>query len=167
MDFQAVIQRVGVEVLVAENPTHYGYHHGPIYPSDIAVISSVNTKVCDLVVTSYGEMCGKSYSMNSELFRHMREEHPNFLITLPHRAPRTTDEKRLGRNAIKRWVLDGGWRRARYFNEPQRLNPDLLIMQYADCFELLARRSEEFRASFGAEFHRPYLTQASWYSARV
>ncbi|KAM3566961.1 hypothetical protein ARSEF4850_000132 [Beauveria asiatica] len=153
MELQAIIQRVGAEVLVAENPTHYGYHHGPIYPSEIAVISSVNTKVCDLVVTSYGE-----------IYFDISEKNTPFSHNLTTSSPKACGRKE---TRAQRWVLDGGWRRARYFNELQRLDPDLLIMQYADCFELLARRSEEFRATFGADFHRPYLTQASWYSARV
>ncbi|KAM3506153.1 hypothetical protein MY10362_002539 [Beauveria mimosiformis] len=111
---RAKINRVGVEVLMADNPTQYGYHHG-----ENLVISSVNTQVCDVVVTAQGEI------------------------------------------AIKRWVLDGWWRRARYINEPRKLHPDSLIMQYADSLELVAERCVEFKDMFGADFHRPGIAQES------
>ncbi|KAM3535855.1 hypothetical protein MY4038_000905 [Beauveria bassiana] len=158
MELDAAVNRIDLDILMAKNPTQFGYHHGPIFPGENLAISSMNTQVCDVVVAAHGTMCGKTF-----LYRHIREQHLEFGITTPGPVRARPDEKRVGRNTIQRWVLGGGWRQARYFNEPRTLRPDALIMQYANCFELLAQRSADFRDLFGSEFHRPEMT---WSRAR-
>ncbi|KAM3514602.1 hypothetical protein MY11210_001708 [Beauveria gryllotalpidicola] len=118
MSLDAAVDFFHIEVLIAQNPSQFGYHHGPIHRGENLVISSINTRVCDVVVAAHGTI------------------------------------------VIRRWVLEGGWRRARYFYEPRELHPNSLIMQYADDFELLAERYADFRDSFGSRFHRPYMVRS-------
>ncbi|EJP70222.1 uncharacterized protein BBA_01091 [Beauveria bassiana ARSEF 2860] len=138
MELDAEVNRIDLDILMAKNPTQFGYHHGPIFPGENLAISSMNTQVCDVVVDAHGTMCGKTFGDNTRLYRHIREQHFEFGITTPGKVRARPDEKRVGRNTIQRWVLGGGWRQARYFNEPRTLHPDSLIMQYANSFELLA-----------------------------
>ncbi|KAH8715725.1 hypothetical protein HC256_004520 [Beauveria bassiana] len=138
MELDAEVNRIDLDILMAKNPTQFGYHHGPIFPGENLAISSINTQVCDVVVSALGTMCGRAFRENSNLYQHIRYNHPEIRFTVSARGRTTPDEKRVGRNTIQRWVLGGGWRQARYLNEPQGLHPESLIMQYADCFELLA-----------------------------
>ncbi|KAM0738925.1 hypothetical protein ACQRIT_006662 [Beauveria bassiana] len=160
MELDPAVNRIDLDILMAKNPTRFGYHHGPIFPGENLAISSMNTQVCDVVVAAHGTMCGITFVNNSKLYRHIREQHLEFGITTPGPVRARPDEKRVGRNTIQRWVLGGGWRQARYFNEPRTLRPDSLIMQYANSFELLAQRSVDFRDLFGSEFHRPEMARS-------
>jgi hypothetical protein len=58
------------------------------------------------------------------------------------------NEQVQGQNALKRWVLTGGWRDARYVREPGRGPEGGLVARYADACERIAREDEEFRRKF-------------------
>ncbi|KAJ5823291.1 hypothetical protein N7447_005631, partial [Penicillium robsamsonii] len=58
-------------------------------------------------------------------------------------------------NAIKRWVLMGGWRDALYLKEPKRHTISAtLIVYYCDALEEIARTDAQLAAEYGTQFHR-------------
>ncbi|KAI3393735.1 hypothetical protein diail_3781 [Diaporthe ilicicola] len=157
----------------ATNPSSFGYHHGPIpywnpqrvaanvnanhasqqSPSLPTTLSKVNTGVCDVDLDGTGNMCGTVFSGQPALRRHLRDAHPG-AATNPTRTQVTVDELLQGQNTLKRWVLTGGWRDARYVREPGRGPEGGLIAQYADACERIAREDPDFRRKFGDKFHR-------------
>jgi hypothetical protein len=88
---------------------------------------------CDIQVDESGRMCGKTFKERSgvsfyehdpkiainkaKLYRHIQRTHPGQVV-LPTRAQVRNDERVAGENAIRLWVRSGGWRNARYLNEP-------------------------------------------------
>lgn len=154
------------------NPSPFGYHHGPVpywHQQQLAIaaanadkqappfppvtVSKVNTGVCDVEVDGTGSMCGTVFRDQPSLRRHLRDAHPGAAHN-PTRVNITTAERLEGENALKRWVLTGGWRGARYIREPGRGPEGGLVAWYADACERIARDDEKFRAKFGGRFHR-------------
>lgn len=157
------------------NPSPFGYHHGPVpywhqqqlananpnADTDAAqllsfppmTISKVNTGVCDVEIDGTGSMCGTVFRDQPSLRRHLRDAHPGAAHN-PTRVNVTAAEKLEGQNALKRWVLTGGWRGARYIKEPGRGPEGGLVARYADACERIAGEDAEFRGKFGERFHR-------------
>jgi hypothetical protein len=151
----------------AINPSSFGFHHGPIpysrqqranaatpanqaqpvYPK---AVSKVNTGVCDVETDGIGTMCGTIFHDQTSLRRHFRNAHPGAAAN-PTRTNVAIDEKLQGENALKRWVLMGGWRNARYVRDPGRGPKNGLVAQYADACEEIASEDEEFRRKFGKQ----------------
>ncbi|POS73240.1 hypothetical protein DHEL01_v208366 [Diaporthe helianthi] len=157
----------------APNPSSFGYHHGPVphrnhQPANAShnadqqlpsiAVSKVNTGVCDLELDGTGTMCGTVFSTQPSMRRHLRDSHPGATQN-PSRTNVAIMEKAQGQNAIKRWVLTGGWRDARYLREPGRGPECGLVARYADACERIAREDEEFRKKFGEHFHRRIMQQ--------
>lgn len=85
MELDAEVNRIDLDILMAKNPTQFGYHHGkrsnegasqgtllltiqgPIFPGENLAISSMNTQVCDVVVDAHGTMCGKTFGDNTRV----------------------------------------------------------------------------------------------------
>lgn len=163
----------------AANPSSSGYHHGPVpywhhqqlvananaapnanhAPVIPAVtVSKVNTGVCDVEIDGTGCMCGTVFRDQPSLRRHLRDAHPGASHN-PTRVNVTTEEKIQGEKAVKRWVLTGGWRDARYVREPGRGPEGGLVARYADACERIAGEDEEFRRKFGEFFHRGVMQE--------
>jgi hypothetical protein len=53
-------------------------------------------------------------------------------------APKSVDDIVDGTNALKRWVLTGGWRNAVYYYEPSFGAERSLIRKYCDALERIA-----------------------------
>lgn len=163
---RADFENDGVAWRVA-NPSSFGYHHGPVpYPNQLATasdnvdetqspplitISKVNTGVCDVEVDGTGTMCGTVFTTQPAFRRHLRDSHPGAAKD-PTRTNVSVIEQNQGENSIKRWVLTGGWRDARYVREPGRGPEDGLVARYADACERIAREDEEFKKKFGELF---------------
>ncbi|KAJ5206015.1 hypothetical protein N7472_002463 [Penicillium cf. griseofulvum] len=61
-----------------------------------------------------------------------------------------TVKKTTGNNAIKRWVLMGGWRNALYLKEPKdKVVSASQIGYYCDMLEKIARTDAQFGARYG------------------
>lgn len=116
-------------------------------------VSKVNTGVCDVEVDGTGSMCGTVFRDQPSLRRHLRDAHPG-AASNPTRVNITAEERLQGENALKRWVLTGGWRGARYIREPGRGPEGGLVARCADACERIAGEDEEFRSKFGGRFHR-------------
>lgn len=155
----------------AANPSSFGYHHGPVpywhrqrlanannnanqpQPFPAVTISKVNTGVCDVELDGTGSMCGTIFRDQPSLRRHLRDSHPGAAHN-PTRTNVSVAEQAQGETAIKRWILTGGWRDARYVREPGQGPEGGLIARYADACESIAREDEEFKRKFGEFFHR-------------
>ncbi|KAI9149613.1 hypothetical protein HJFPF1_11668 [Paramyrothecium foliicola] len=162
---------INESVLSAQDPSPYGYHHGPIPTGTSAAISRVNTQVCGVVVDASQRMCGKVFSDRPgvgqtrcptsndpqadhvQYYRHLRTEHPG-CVTMPSRSQVKADEKLAGENAIRHFVLTGGWRDARYLYEPGQGPGNSLVRRYANELEQLASKDAVFRLQYGEKFHR-------------
>ncbi|KAB8228236.1 uncharacterized protein BDW43DRAFT_291838 [Aspergillus alliaceus] len=162
------------QVREAANPsTIGGWHHGPVpyanadwtppegtitpeingqAPNPGERFSGVNGRVCDVAVNG-DQMCGRCFSSMIAYRRHLRQSHPGASAN-PNTANISDAELTAGQNALKRWVLEQGWRRARYLHEPGRGPLNGLINEYADACEQIARTNASFRAAFGDRFHR-------------
>ncbi|KAF4768629.1 hypothetical protein HAV15_002918 [Penicillium sp. str.  len=175
---------VNPDVLNAVNPhPRWGYVHGPIPDNNpdwkcershgivtkreqartltirrpqapMVTLNRYNTFICDISVHD-ARMCGINFNDNKSLTRHIRTVHPG-AAKLPLSYQVTTEEKISGNNAMKRWVLMGGWRDALYLNEPSRKNVSVsLLGYYCDVLEGIARTDAQFAAEYGTKFHRP------------
>lgn len=143
----------------ATNPSSFGYHHGPVpywHQQQLAnvnpaapdanqapvfppvTVSKINTGVCDVEIDGTGSMCGTVFREQPSLRRHLRDAHPGAAHN-PTRVNVTATEKLQGENALKRWVLTGGWRDARYVREPGKGPEGGLVARYADACESIAR----------------------------
>ncbi|KKY29445.1 hypothetical protein UCDDA912_g10631 [Diaporthe ampelina] len=161
----------------AANPSSFGYHHGPVpywhqqqlanavetanqpLPFPPITVSKVNTGVCDVELDGTGSMCGTVFHNQPSLRRHLRDAHPGAAHN-PTRVNVGIMEKLHGENAIKRWVLTGGWRDAGYVREPGRGPEGGLVAQYADACERIAGEDAEFRNKFGGVFHRRIMQES-------
>ncbi|KAB8077198.1 hypothetical protein BDV29DRAFT_153914 [Aspergillus leporis] len=114
---------------------------------------------CDVAVNG-DQMCGRCFSSMIAYRRHLRQSHPG-ASTNPNTSNISDAELAAGQNALKRWVLEKGWRRARYLHEPGRGPLNGLINEYADACEQIARTNSTFRATFGDRFHRDPITLPS------
>ncbi|KAK2610266.1 hypothetical protein N8I77_003714 [Diaporthe amygdali] len=122
----------------AANPSSFGYHQGPVpywhqqqitnananggnhRPSFPPVtVSKVNTGVCDVKLDSTGSICGTVCRDQPSLQCHLRDAHPG-AASSPTGVNITVIEELQGENALKTWVLPGGWRDARYVKEAGR-----------------------------------------------
>lgn len=166
----------------AANPSSFGYHHGPvpywhqqqlanantnanadqISPFPAITVSKVNTGVCEVELDGTGSMCGTVFRDQPSLRRHLRDAHPGAAHN-PTRVNVGIMERLHGENAIKRWVLTGGWRDARYVREPGRGPEGGLVAQYADACERIAREDKGFRDKFGEAFHRRVMQEDPGY----
>ena len=105
---------------------------------------------CDVDLDGTGSMCGTVFHNQPSLRRHLRDAHPGAAQD-PTRTNVGINEQVQGQNALKRWVLTGGWRDARYVREPGRGPEGGLVARYADACERIAREDEEFRRKFGKQ----------------
>ncbi|KAL2699879.1 hypothetical protein AAEP93_008402 [Penicillium crustosum] len=172
---------VNPDVLNAVNPhPRWGYVHGPIPDNNpdwkckrsngegtrreqartrrpqapMVTLNRYSTFVCDITVQD-AQMCGISFDQKSSLTRHIRTVHPG-AVNLPPSSYVTTEEKISGNNAMKRWVLMGGWRGALYFTEPNRKNVSVsLLGYYYDVLKGIAHTDAQFATEYGTKFHRP------------
>ncbi|EPS27943.1 hypothetical protein PDE_02887 [Penicillium oxalicum 114-2] len=119
----------------------------------MVAMNRTNGLVCDVEVAP-GIMCGYTYNTQATLRKHLRNEHPGATINLKTQS-RSPMDARLGRNALKLWVLTGGWRRARYQHEPGAGSDNSLIREYCNALERIAREDPEFASRWGTMFHRP------------
>ncbi|KAK7698017.1 hypothetical protein SLS64_013006 [Diaporthe eres] len=162
----------------AANPSSSGYHHGPVpywHQQQLAnanaapdanqapvfppvTVSKVNTGVCDIEIDGTGSMCGTVFREQPSLRRHLRDAHPGAAHN-PTRVNVSATEKDQGENALKRWVLTGGWRDARYVREPGRGPEGGPVARYADACERIAGDDPEFRRKFGEFFHRRVMQE--------
>ncbi|KAJ5961933.1 hypothetical protein N7501_006874, partial [Penicillium viridicatum] len=109
---------------------------------------------CDILVQD-AQMCGMSYGGNGGVVTHIRSFHCG-ATNLPSRGSMGTRRKAAGDNAMKRWVLMGGWRDALYLNEPSHEHVShYLLGYYCDVLEGIARTDAQFAAEYGTQFHRP------------
>ncbi|KAI2670580.1 hypothetical protein LCP963914a_9838 [Penicillium roqueforti] len=78
-------------------------------------------------------------------------------------SPRHPEEilRVTGVNAIKRYVLTGGWRNAIYSKEPGRAQPESVLGVFCDALENIARNDAAFAAEYGTQFHRDQLEDGS------
>lgn len=123
------------------------------------VLSPFNTFVCDVVVdgndNNNNTMCGWTGTAQRDLRRHLRERHPGAIINPGAGRGRLSDEeKEAGLNALKHWVLCGGWRDARYAKEPA-VDGRFFVKWLADAAEAIAAADAGFAARFGTVFNRP------------
>ncbi|KAI1327290.1 hypothetical protein F5Y16DRAFT_399462 [Xylariaceae sp. FL0255] len=132
------------EVLKTVNPSQWGYHFGPIpnpnkdWDPDVIRIAREQTGGLPADVT-----CAQN------------AEAPNPMSKMSNKniGGRITEEERNdGENAIIRHILMGGWRNAKYRNEPGHAST--FIERTADSMEYLARIDREFAEKYGYRFHR-------------
>lgn len=122
----------------------------------------ININSCDVEYFT-GIMCGMTYNTQGELRKHLRNGHPGasklipslhllvlslkcpnsltVLIKTAHgvtACPKSMADIANGMNALKLWVLSGGWRNATYFHEPGQGSQNSLIRQYCDALERIA-----------------------------
>jgi len=136
------------------NPRIYvGMDNNP--PVAAEVLSPFNTFVCDVIVDAEtNTMCGSTSIHQRDLRRHMRERHPGAIVSGSRPSGQLSrDEKEAGLNALKQWVLSGGWRDAKYAKEPN-VDERFFIKKLADAAEAIAANDEIFAAEFGTVFNR-------------
>lgn len=174
------------QVAGATNPSAFGHHHGPIPnpnpgwvtparaaaaatggrppavtvqdnanpPNPASALSAVNSMVCDIAVNGT-QMCGRVFTAQPSYRRHVRNEHSGAL-TNPPTTNTSAAELIAGENALKLFVLSGGWRDARYLHEPGRGPSGSRISEYADACTLIAAQDQGFATRFGRQFHREF-----------
>jgi hypothetical protein len=98
-------------------------------------------------------MCRKTFRTQPEFRRHLREIHPGYTLNRDRRHLQL-DEIIAGQNALKRWVRNGHWKKARYVHEPRRIDNESLIYRYATACERIASEDQDFTNKFGTKFHR-------------
>jgi len=122
-------------------------------PAAAAKLSAFNTFVCDVQVNGAdATMCGCVSTTQRGLRRHMRERHPG-AIAHTSRAKMSEEERVAGLDAVKKWVISGRWRDARYAREP-RVDERHFIKQITDAAEAIAASDTEFANTFGTKFNR-------------
>lgn len=123
-------------------------------PTPGSSISSINRNICWVQVNADSPlMCGKVINSQPALRRHMRTAHPG--ATSNHSAETsniTADKKTIGLHALIKYVLLGKWRDADFIYEPYA--GSMLIEGIATSCEEVARADNEFRNSYGSQFHR-------------
>ncbi|KAJ5333224.1 hypothetical protein MYU51_014785 [Penicillium brevicompactum] len=99
-------------------------------------------------------MCGSTFRKPGALAVHLRLRHCGAVNDVD--APRHPEEilRATGVNAIKRFVLTGGWRNAIYSKEPGRAQPESVLGVFCDALENIARKDAAFAAEYGTQFHR-------------
>lgn len=168
----------------ATNPSEYGWHHGPIQnpnaswlpdrqrlakandekvpnvtvdendsaPNPMLTLSGVNGLICDVLLDDT-RMCGMTFTQQPAFRRHLRTQHPG-CFKRGSRVNLTSAEVIEGENALKLWVLSGGWKEAEYFHEPNMGPKDGLIGRFVMQFEKEAETNEEFAEEYGNCFRR-------------
>lgn len=122
-------------------------------PNAASTMSRLNSGICDIDVNG-GQMCGQIIEAQIGLRRHIRQAHPGALTNVPRGKGSliTQAEKIAGENALRAFILIGGWRKARYLNEPGPGSG--LIARYATELEEIAATDLEFARVWGSKFHR-------------
>ena len=118
-------------------------------------LSHINTGVCDICVNG-AQMCGCTFvaaGQQPSLRRHIRNEHFG-AVANTSRQNVTLQETIAGQNAIKRFVLIGGWRDQRYVFEPGVGPAGGYCDLYATQLENIAASDPQFAAQWGTRFHR-------------
>ncbi|KAI0143462.1 hypothetical protein GGR57DRAFT_365994 [Xylariaceae sp. FL1272] len=128
-------------------------------PNPGMTLSSINTGVCDIDLGG-NVMCGTVVADQPSLRRHIRTAHPGALCN-PKRINTAPAEEAAGQNAIKSWILSGGWRRATYVREPGRGPVGGFIDRFASACEAIAELDPVFAAQYGRQFHREALPLSS------
>ncbi|KAL4959545.1 uncharacterized protein BDV14DRAFT_205535 [Aspergillus stella-maris] len=165
------------EVASAPKTSVWGMHVGPIYanastniadphPADVPNpnggaptpglrrLSGSHGGICWVSIGGE-QMCGTPYSVSGGLYRHIRAQHPVAMnILFPPRSNTPVLEKTAGENALKRMVISGEWRRARFGYEPGRGPLNGIIDRFATGCEVLAQHDPDFARKFGTRFHR-------------
>ncbi|KAL4965265.1 uncharacterized protein BDV14DRAFT_200243 [Aspergillus stella-maris] len=149
------------KVASAPKTSVWGMHVGPIYanaltnitnphPADVPNPNGVPMVACDCWVSIGGEqMCGTPYLVSGGLYRHIRAQHPVAMnILFPPRSNTPVLEKTTGENALKRMVISGEWRRARFGYEPGRGPLNGIIDHFAT-----GQHDPDFARKFGTRFH--------------
>ncbi|OQE20797.1 hypothetical protein PENFLA_c016G02671 [Penicillium flavigenum] len=177
---------VNPDVLNAVNPHPvWGYAHGPIpnnnpdwqpklsqggryvtrrdfaralashrLQAPMVTMNRYNTYVCDILLQGTF-MCGMNFRLSHSVEGHVRTQHAGAANPLD-KNKLTTQEKTAGDNAMRRWVLMGGWRDALYYKEPKKqIISGSLIGYYCGVLEEIARNDAQFAAEYGTQFHRP------------
>ncbi|KAJ9219326.1 hypothetical protein DTO169C6_8298 [Paecilomyces variotii] len=123
-------------------------------PTPGSSISSVNGNICWVQVNADSPlMCGKVINSQPALRRHMRTAHPGATSNRSAETSNiTADEKTIGLHALIKYVLLGKWRDADFIHEPYA--GSMLIEGIATSCEEVARADNEFRNSYGSQFHR-------------
>ncbi|KAJ5081544.1 hypothetical protein NUU61_009808 [Penicillium alfredii] len=122
-------------------------------PNPLVLLNKENSLVCDILVDGSQTMCGLTFEKQPAFRRHLRNEHSGATF-IPDRRAKTALEMLAGQNALKKWVLTGGWRDAMYLNEPGRGPETGPIGHWCDALERIAREDADFRRQFGSRFHR-------------
>ncbi|KAJ5169526.1 uncharacterized protein N7500_002309 [Penicillium coprophilum] len=124
---------------------------GPQAP--MVTLNCWDTIVCDILVKDT-QLCGASFSDPGSFPRHVRLHHRG-AVHLPSHGPLNIEEATAAHNAIKRWILMGGWRDALYLKEPRKnVIAASRIGFYCDTLEEIARTDAQFAAEYGSQFHR-------------
>ncbi|KAJ9292919.1 hypothetical protein DTO027B5_9246 [Paecilomyces variotii] len=135
-------------------------------PTPGSSISSVNGNICWVQVNADSPlMCGKVINSQPAVSP-MRVLHMHNMLTVEVTTPYedrtpggdaetsniTADEKTIGLHALIKYVLLGKWRDADFIHEPYA--GSMLIEGIATSCEEVARADNEFRNSYGSQFHR-------------
>ncbi|OQE43419.1 hypothetical protein PENCOP_c003G01030 [Penicillium coprophilum] len=124
---------------------------GPQAP--IITLNSWDTIICDILVEDT-QLCGASFSDPGNFPRRVRLHHSG-AVHLPSYGPLNIEGATAGHNAIKRWILMGGWRDALYLKEPRKnVIAASRIGFYCDTLEEVARTDAQLAAEYGTQFHR-------------
>ncbi|KAJ6139268.1 hypothetical protein N7471_005754 [Penicillium samsonianum] len=107
----------------------------PDHPLNIA--SRYNGLVCDVKVDKT-QMCGKTFGSLRSFDMHMEMYHPACFVPSLVANFNEGASSHAAKNAMKRWILTGGWRDASYRYEPGRCKPKSPIGRMCDELEEIA-----------------------------
>ncbi|KAJ5910742.1 uncharacterized protein N7473_000045 [Penicillium subrubescens] len=117
------------------------------------LFSTRRTQVCDIVISPPSQMCGLVFPEGPALRRHIRNEYSGAVVN-PSRRAKTQPEIIAGQNAIRRWVLEGGWRDASYLHKPGRGPDNGMVGHWASALERIAATDAQFAVQYGTRFYR-------------
>ncbi|KAJ5992411.1 hypothetical protein N7451_008135 [Penicillium sp. IBT 35674x] len=124
----------------------------PRPPRQMLLINPHNSGICDIIVVLPDIMCGFKAKNGSEMHAHLRTAHHGAIVRpMRHNMNHAWNTSV---NTLKRWVLTGGWREAKYRMEPIRSGRGSLIDLFCQDLERIAREDASFAAKYGCQFHR-------------
>ncbi|KAJ6110557.1 hypothetical protein N7486_002792 [Penicillium sp. IBT 16267x] len=124
----------------------------PPPPRQMLLINPHNCGVCDIIVELPDVMCGFKAGHSAEMHAHLQLAHSG--ATIRPMRHNLDDAWKTCISSLKRWVLTGGWREAKYRLEPVRLRPGSLIDIFCENLERIAREDASFADKWGCQFHR-------------
>ncbi|KAJ5111382.1 hypothetical protein N7532_001917 [Penicillium argentinense] len=143
-------------------------YHTPTGPAnEMALLSRAHSLTCSVLATEIpllkGQdisglniMCGTTCKTLESLRKHIRNIHTGAIITSFSRK-QVEGEFQAGENALKKLVLTGGWRQARFMYEPNY--GEGKIREYCDALEKIAADDQDFASKYGRSFHRDIVRQ--------